>query len=85
MRASTDLLLFLVWFVATFGINVEAAVACVDDQTCEDLLLKGSECREGFCSNPFEKGCLQAMLHAENDTDNDSTKVDKSRIVDNGI
>lgn len=24
---------------------------------------KGSECRDGYCSNPFEKGCLHALLN----------------------
>lgn len=39
--------------------HVHAAVPCNISQTCNDLLLPGSECFEGFCTNPYTKrGCL---------------------------
>ena len=36
---------------------------------CEELYWKGSECRNGYCSNPFEKGCLHTLLNSPNDYD----------------
>jgi hypothetical protein len=39
--------------------TTEAAVSCNTSQTCNELLYAGSECFEGFCTNPFTKGgCL---------------------------
>ena len=46
---------------------VDAAVECTTNQACETAFWKGSECRQGFCSNPFEKGCLYNMLQDEED------------------
>ena len=42
-----------------------ASISCDpgDHDMCERLLFRGSECRNGQCSNPFEKGCLQAVLN----------------------
>lgn len=42
-----------------------ASISCDDHDTCERLLFRGSECRSGQCSNPFERGCLQAVLNHE--------------------
>ncbi|CAB9499317.1 expressed unknown protein [Seminavis robusta] len=40
----------------------ESSVLCNETYNpCEELLWKGSECRQGVCSNPFEKGCLVGM------------------------
>lgn len=45
---------------------VDGAIACNETYNpCEELLYKGSECRDGFCSNPFEKGCLNTLLNEE--------------------
>ena len=50
--------------------TTDAAVACNNSQTCEELLAPGSECvlqssnaTTGFCSNPYTKGgCLANRL-----------------------
>ena len=45
---------------------VEAAVACNETHNpCEVLLWKGSKCLDGFCTNPFQGGCLRAILDNE--------------------
>eukprot|EP00584_Thalassiosira_punctigera_P012320 CAMPEP_0172567500 /NCGR_PEP_ID=MMETSP1067-20121228/116076_1 /TAXON_ID=265564 ORGANISM="Thalassiosira punctigera, Strain Tpunct2005C2" /NCGR_SAMPLE_ID=MMETSP1067 /ASSEMBLY_ACC=CAM_ASM_000444 /LENGTH=95 /DNA_ID=CAMNT_0013358865 /DNA_START=66 /DNA_END=350 /DNA_ORIENTATION=+ len=44
---------------------VDAKVACNETSTCESLLRKGSLCTDGFCTNPFVKGCLNAMMGDE--------------------
>ena len=46
---------------------VKAQVACENHNHayCEKLLYKGSQCRDGFCSNPFEKGCLHTLFNNE--------------------
>jgi len=44
----------------------DAAIACNETYNpCEELLWKGSQCRNGVCSNPFEKGCLYTLLNTE--------------------
>mmetsp|Transcript_34240 Transcript_34240/g.102525 ORF Transcript_34240/g.102525 Transcript_34240/m.102525 type:complete len:928 (-) Transcript_34240:190-2973(-) len=46
--------------------RAEGAVACNETHNpCEDLLWKGSRCRDGFCTNPFQGGCLRAILDSE--------------------
>ena len=41
---------------------VDAAVACNDTSACESALRSGSECLDGYCTNPFSKGCLRSIL-----------------------
>jgi hypothetical protein len=42
---------------------VQAAVSCNKTHNpCADLLWAGSECITGFCTNPFQGGCLRALL-----------------------
>ena len=54
--------------LGSFPLFVEASVACNETYNpCEKLFFKGSECRNGFCSNPFEKGCLQTLLNSPDD------------------
>ncbi|CAB9518445.1 Gamma-aminobutyric acid (GABA) B receptor [Seminavis robusta] len=44
----------------------EAAIACnASYNPCELLLYSGSQCRNGFCTNPFESGCLTTLLREE--------------------
>ena len=57
----------------------EAKVACTRNTECEELLFTGSECRNGFCSNPFEKGCLNALLKA---ADNEQTLFSTSNSTE---
>eukprot|EP00581_Thalassiosira_minuscula_P019956 CAMPEP_0183713740 /NCGR_PEP_ID=MMETSP0737-20130205/8494_1 /TAXON_ID=385413 /ORGANISM="Thalassiosira miniscula, Strain CCMP1093" /LENGTH=971 /DNA_ID=CAMNT_0025942567 /DNA_START=126 /DNA_END=3041 /DNA_ORIENTATION=+ len=48
--------------------TAEAQVACNDTHIhdpCEELLWKGSHCRDGFCTNPFQAGCLRSMFESE--------------------
>ena len=43
-----------------------AAVPCNDTHNpCEELLYKGSECKNGYCTNPFLGGCLRPLLESE--------------------
>lgn len=59
------LLLHVAASLAVLGYTADAAIACNSTHNpCEELLFPGSECRNGVCSNPFEKGCLQAMANA---------------------
>lgn len=46
---------------------VDGAVECTTNEACEAAFWKGSECRKGICSNPFEQGCLYNMLQDEED------------------
>jgi hypothetical protein len=40
-----------------------AAIPCNDTHNpCEDRLWKGSKCIDGVCSNPFQAGCINAIL-----------------------
>jgi len=42
---------------------VHAEVACNETATCETALRPGSTCTDdGFCTNPFVKGCLNRIL-----------------------
>ncbi len=38
-----------------------AALACTKNKECIEALRQGSECVDGFCSNPFRTGCLRTM------------------------
>mmetsp|Transcript_4200 Transcript_4200/g.8100 ORF Transcript_4200/g.8100 Transcript_4200/m.8100 type:complete len:257 (+) Transcript_4200:121-891(+) len=51
--------------IISFSLPAHAVVPCNDTGTCEELLWKGSNCRDGFCTNPFERGCLKAMLESD--------------------
>jgi len=48
--------------IISFSLPAHGIVPCNDAGTCEELLWKGSNCQDGFCTNPFERGCLRAML-----------------------
>ena len=39
-----------------------AAVACNDTSKCQSALSSGSECLDGYCTNPFSRGCLRSIL-----------------------
>jgi hypothetical protein len=59
-------LLFLLLLLLVQQSPSHAQIACnATYNPCEELLFKGSECRDGFCSNPFEKGCLNTLLQEE--------------------
>lgn len=58
LYASTLLVILSIQYQST-----EAAVSCTTSQTCKELLLPGSECIDGFCTNPYYKGgCLANRL-----------------------
>ena len=67
--------LFSLWFcialfTGLFPFYSEASIACNSTYNpCEQLFWNGSECRNGFCSNPFEKGCLHTLLNSPGDID----------------
>lgn len=49
----------------TLAKAVQAQVECTQTADCERILMKGSVCRQGICSNPFyEQGCLAAIHKA---------------------
>lgn len=61
------LALFLLLTIATIVSNkialvVDAKLSCSSTQECEKGLQVGSKCVDGFCSNPFQEGCLKTML-----------------------
>jgi hypothetical protein len=62
--------------VITFGFICLSSVysqrrTCRSTSECEQAVRRGSTCREdGFCSNPFESGCLSTLL-----PDKYSTKI----------
>ena len=42
---------------------IQAALSCNKTHNpCSDLLYEGSQCIDGYCSNPFQGGCLQAFM-----------------------
>lgn len=59
MEWSIILILFL-------GITAQCdatGIACSDDSFCEYYLQLGSQCLDGFCSNPFyQGGCIKSYL-----------------------
>lgn len=67
---------------------LEASVACNGTYNpCEELFWKGSECRNGYCSNPFEKGCLYTILNSPDDYDgipsiSDGTRKRLSSLIE---
>ena len=44
---------------------IDASVACNETSTCAAALRPGSACVDGFCTNPFSKGCLNTILGDE--------------------
>ena len=60
MKHSVALLALLL--IATSLVSVDSKLACSSSQFCEEKLRKGSECVDGFCSNPFVEGCFKTML-----------------------
>lgn len=48
-----------------FALPAHAIVPCDTEETCEERLWRGSRCQNGFCTNPFEGGCLKSMLESE--------------------
>jgi hypothetical protein len=63
IASSRFALVFLVLLVGSQGRHCNAQVACQVTADCEKVLpLTGDvECINGLCSNPFRRGCLQAM------------------------
>ena len=49
-------------FIAVSPVPVSASVECNHTSTCESALRSGSECLDGYCTNPFSKGCLRSIL-----------------------
>lgn len=41
---------------------VNARLECQSSVYCERTIREGSMCVEGFCSNPYQTGCLQTQL-----------------------
>ena len=57
--------LFLLAAVMGVGIPISnAKLACLTTEECQESLRIGSECVDGFCSNPFERGCLKTMIES---------------------
>jgi hypothetical protein len=56
-------LVFLVLLIGSLSRNCNAQLACHVTADCEKVLpISGDvECINGFCSNPFRRGCLEAM------------------------
>ena len=42
-----------------------SAIPCNETSLCEDQYWKGSKCVDGICSNPYQAGCLNAMLEPD--------------------
>lgn len=61
------------WVSFIFNIlisNLCTAITCNETSLCEDRYWKGSTCIDGICSNPFQAGCLKAMLESDVYKDN---------------
>ena len=58
-----------------------AAVPCNSTHNpCELLLWKGSQCKRGFCTNPFQGGCLKSILKGEEYARKYSTSPENSLL-----
>lgn len=56
------ILIFQLFNFHHHALFAEAKVACQANVECENKLRRGSECIDGFCSNPFfTGGCLEKM------------------------
>mmetsp|Transcript_14818 Transcript_14818/g.26505 ORF Transcript_14818/g.26505 Transcript_14818/m.26505 type:complete len:390 (+) Transcript_14818:151-1320(+) len=54
---------FSLLLIVLKSLVANAVVTCNSTHNpCEDLLREGSECVNGFCTNPFEGGCLKSFL-----------------------
>ena len=61
MASST--LCFLLFLLSQLGSWSEASVACTSNAEFEGILRRGSECIDGFCTNPYyHRGCLGTLL-----------------------
>jgi len=48
------------WFLCLILVNNAIGVyECDNTLSCEEMLREGSECIDGFCTNPFDQGCLR--------------------------
>ena len=57
---------FALLLLASTSPKVNAAVPCNSTHNpCEELLWKGSQCKHGYCTNPFQGGCLTSLLREE--------------------
>ena len=66
MNKNTKHSLLLVLASIVSHLAVEAAITCnATFNPCPDLLWEGSQCIDGFCSNPFEGGCLKPLLGSQ--------------------
>ena len=62
----TNLFLLLPLASILFPRAIEAAISCNSTfNPCADLLWEGSQCIDGYCSNPFQGGCLRSLLGSE--------------------
>lgn len=52
-----------------------AAVTCNSTHNpCEELIYKGSKCKDGFCTNPFQSGCLNSIIES---SDSRSSEIEE--------
>lgn len=65
--APLALLLTLSAFASISIVPVDARITCGSTEECQTQLHVGSECRFGFCSNPFAEGCLKTMIGSLDD------------------
>ena len=84
---SPALLLVATTLLAPLTVSVvDAAVPCNSTHIqCEEFLWKGSLCRDGYCTNPFQGGCLKAMLQSDDyvsDTEKDKNLDEKNNKVE---
>lgn len=54
--------------VGTILDPVRAKVACTETSTCESALRPGSVCADGYCTNPFARGCLNNFMGMDPDS-----------------
>lgn len=64
IKKATSLFLLILAVAITSNsiVPVDAKLVCSSTKECEDQLRIGSECVDGFCSNPFVEGCFKTML-----------------------
>lgn len=76
--SSKGVLLTASLFLFVLVDHVYGKVECIDSLTCEELLRPGSKCLNGYCTNPFQSGCLHNVLN-NNDDDVDTNANQESR------
>ena len=58
---STLLITLLLAILGSSFANYANPIACESNEFCEATLRKDSQCSDGFCTNPFQSGCLQSL------------------------